>query len=135
MAEINSHPLLATDTVAVWDVLCSGTSKHKSAEECVSTTHLCFLTAASTCIIQVRSRQSRKRIRWCSLMKVNPIELAILVPLQRALRASPGGLLPPVPRGRVENSSDDHPRRMTRNTWLFVCFTILATAGRSSHSS
>src|SRR5260370_6925402 len=42
MAEINSHPLLATDTVAVWDVLCSGTCKHKSAEECVSTTHLVF---------------------------------------------------------------------------------------------
>jgi AraC family transcriptional regulator len=42
MAEINSHPLLATNTVAVWDVLCSGTCKHKSAEECVSTTHLVF---------------------------------------------------------------------------------------------
>ena len=35
MTEINSHPLLATDTVSVWDVLCSGTCKHKSAEECV----------------------------------------------------------------------------------------------------
>jgi AraC family transcriptional regulator len=42
MAEINSHPLLTTDTVAVWDVLCSGTCKHKSAEECASTTHLVF---------------------------------------------------------------------------------------------
>src|ERR1700741_3738098 len=42
MAEINSHPLLETDTVAVWDVLCSGTCKHKSNEECVSTTHLVF---------------------------------------------------------------------------------------------
>src|SRR5258708_24638194 len=42
MAEINSNPLLATDAVAVWDVLCSGTCKHKSAEECVSTTHLVF---------------------------------------------------------------------------------------------
>src|ERR1700751_3191459 len=42
MAEINSHPLLATDTVAVWDVLCSGTCKHKSAEEYVSATHLVF---------------------------------------------------------------------------------------------
>lgn len=42
MAEINAHPLLATDTVTVWNVLCSGTCKHKSAEECVSTTHLVF---------------------------------------------------------------------------------------------
>jgi len=42
MAEINSHPLLTTDTVAVWDVLCSDTCKHKSAEECASTTHLVF---------------------------------------------------------------------------------------------
>ncbi|HWX32939.1 MAG TPA: AraC family transcriptional regulator [Steroidobacteraceae bacterium] len=42
MAEINSHPLLTTETVAVWDVLCSGTCKHKSAEECASTTHLVF---------------------------------------------------------------------------------------------
>lgn len=42
MAEINSHPLLATDTLAVWDVLCSGTCKHKSDEECLTTTHLVF---------------------------------------------------------------------------------------------
>jgi AraC family transcriptional regulator len=42
MAEINSHALLATDTVAVWDVLCSGTCRHKSNEEFVSTTHLVF---------------------------------------------------------------------------------------------
>ena len=42
MAEINSHPLLATDTVAVWDVLCSGTCRHKSDEECLTRTHLVF---------------------------------------------------------------------------------------------
>ena len=42
MAEINSHPLLATDTVTVWDVLCSGTCRHKSDEECLTTTHLVF---------------------------------------------------------------------------------------------
>src|SRR5262249_19470367 len=42
MAEINSHLLLATDTVAVWDVLCSGTCRHKSDEECLITTHLVF---------------------------------------------------------------------------------------------
>ena len=42
MAEINSRPLLATDTVAVWDVLCSGTCRHKSDEECLTTTHLVF---------------------------------------------------------------------------------------------
>ena len=39
----------------------------------------CFLTAASTCVIWVKSRQSRKRIRWCSLMNMNLIELAILL--------------------------------------------------------
>ncbi len=42
MAEINSHLLLATDTVAVWDVLCSGTCRHKSDEECFTRTHLVF---------------------------------------------------------------------------------------------
>ena len=42
MADINSHLLLATDTVAVWDVLCSGTCRQKSAEECVRATHLVF---------------------------------------------------------------------------------------------
>ena len=42
MAEISSHPLLATDTVAVWDALCSGTCRHKSDEECLTTTHLVF---------------------------------------------------------------------------------------------
>src|ERR1700749_5163294 len=42
MAEINSHPLLATNTLSLREVLCSGTCKHKSAEDCVSTTHLVF---------------------------------------------------------------------------------------------
>jgi AraC family transcriptional regulator len=42
MVENNSHLLLATDTVAVWDVLCSGRCRQKSAEECVSATHLVF---------------------------------------------------------------------------------------------
>ncbi|HZP75679.1 MAG TPA: AraC family transcriptional regulator [Pseudolabrys sp.] len=37
-----SHPLLATDAVAVWDVLCPGTCRHKSDEECLTTTHLVF---------------------------------------------------------------------------------------------
>jgi AraC family transcriptional regulator len=42
MAKINSHPLLATDTVAVWDVLCAGTCRHKSDEESLTRTHLVF---------------------------------------------------------------------------------------------
>jgi AraC family transcriptional regulator len=42
VADFDSHPLLVTETVAVWDVSCPGTCKHKSAEECVSTTHLVF---------------------------------------------------------------------------------------------
>jgi AraC family transcriptional regulator len=42
MAELDAHPLLATDAVAVWDVVCRGTCKHKSAEECVAATHMVF---------------------------------------------------------------------------------------------
>ncbi len=42
MAGFDAHPLLLTDTVAVWDVVCQGTCKHKSAEECVAATHLVF---------------------------------------------------------------------------------------------
>jgi AraC family transcriptional regulator len=42
MADFDSHPLLISDTLAVWDVSCPGTCKHRSAEECVSTTHLVF---------------------------------------------------------------------------------------------
>jgi AraC-like DNA-binding protein len=42
MADLDSHPLLITDTLAVWDVLCSGTCRHKSAEECTGQTHLVF---------------------------------------------------------------------------------------------
>src|SRR5215471_9110586 len=42
MAELDSHPLLTTGMVAVWDVSCPGTCKHKSAEECVSATYLVF---------------------------------------------------------------------------------------------
>ena len=40
MADLDSHPLLITDTLAVWDVLCSGACRHKSAEECTAHTHL-----------------------------------------------------------------------------------------------
>jgi AraC-like DNA-binding protein len=42
MADFDAHALLITDTVAVWDVVCPGTCKHKSSEECVVTTHLVF---------------------------------------------------------------------------------------------
>ena len=42
LADFNAHPLLATDTVTVWDVVCRGICKHKSAEECVAGTHLVF---------------------------------------------------------------------------------------------
>jgi AraC family transcriptional regulator len=42
MADFDAHPLLATDAVAVWDVVCRGTCKHKSAEECVAATHMVF---------------------------------------------------------------------------------------------
>src|ERR1700722_6948827 len=34
--------LLVTDTVALRNVRCSGTCRHRSAEECASTTHLVF---------------------------------------------------------------------------------------------
>jgi AraC family transcriptional regulator len=42
MTELDAHPLLVTNTVAVWDVSCRGTCKHKSAEECVAATRLVF---------------------------------------------------------------------------------------------
>jgi AraC family transcriptional regulator len=42
MGDLHFHPLLITDTLAVWDVLCSGTCRHKSAEECTAHTHLVF---------------------------------------------------------------------------------------------
>ena len=42
MADFDPHPLLTTDTVAVWDVACAGTCRHKSAEERVTATHLVF---------------------------------------------------------------------------------------------
>jgi AraC-like DNA-binding protein len=42
MADFDAHPLLVTNTVSVWDVVCRGTCRHKSAEECVAATHLVF---------------------------------------------------------------------------------------------
>jgi AraC family transcriptional regulator len=42
MADFDARPLLLTDTVAVWDVVCQGTCKHKSAEERTAATHLVF---------------------------------------------------------------------------------------------
>jgi AraC family transcriptional regulator len=42
MVDFDAHPLLITDTVAVWDVACPGACKHKSGEERVTATHLVF---------------------------------------------------------------------------------------------
>ena len=42
MADFDAHPLLVTDTVSVWDVVCQGKCKHKSAEECAAATYLVF---------------------------------------------------------------------------------------------
>jgi AraC family transcriptional regulator len=42
MADFDAHPLLVANTMAVWDVVCQGTCKHKSAEECVAATHMVF---------------------------------------------------------------------------------------------
>src|SRR6516162_1034362 len=42
MTDFHARPLLTTDTVAVWDVVCGGTCRHKGIEECVAATHLVF---------------------------------------------------------------------------------------------
>jgi AraC family transcriptional regulator len=42
MSEFDTQPLLLTDTVAIRDVMCRGTCKHKSGEEFVTATHLVF---------------------------------------------------------------------------------------------
>ena len=42
MADFAARPLLITNTVTVWDVICPGTCRHMSAEECVAATHLVF---------------------------------------------------------------------------------------------
>jgi AraC family transcriptional regulator len=42
MTDLHARRLLETDTVAIWDVVCEGTYRHKSAEECVAATHLVF---------------------------------------------------------------------------------------------
>ncbi len=42
MPEFEIKRLLETDTVALRNVHCSGTCRHRSAEECVSATHLVF---------------------------------------------------------------------------------------------
>jgi len=42
MAEFAAQPLLITDTVSVWDVVCPGECRHRSGEECGSATHLVF---------------------------------------------------------------------------------------------
>jgi len=42
VAEFDARPLTITDTVAVWDVLCSGAREQRSDEECATATHLVF---------------------------------------------------------------------------------------------
>ena len=42
MPDLHAHPLLITDTLAVWDVMCTGACRHKSDEEVASETRLVF---------------------------------------------------------------------------------------------
>lgn len=42
MSTITSHVLLSTDTLTLRDVHCSGTCRHRSAEECAASTQLVF---------------------------------------------------------------------------------------------
>src|ERR1700738_5112951 len=42
LSEFEIDHLLDTDTVALRNVRCSGACRHRSAEECASTTHLVF---------------------------------------------------------------------------------------------
>jgi AraC family transcriptional regulator len=42
MADFEVNRLLDTDTIAIRDVRCRGTCRHRSAEECASSTHLAF---------------------------------------------------------------------------------------------
>src|SRR5678816_4693825 len=42
MADFAVNRLLDTDTIAIRDVHCRGTCRHRSAEECASSTHLVF---------------------------------------------------------------------------------------------
>ena len=42
MTDYSAQPLLNTATVALRDITCWGTCRHKSAEECASATHLVF---------------------------------------------------------------------------------------------
>jgi AraC-like DNA-binding protein len=42
MTDFNARPLMVSDTVAVWDVLCPGARRQESDEECATATHLVF---------------------------------------------------------------------------------------------
>lgn len=42
MPEFAATPILATDTTAVWNVMCPGHIRHAADEECSTTTHLVF---------------------------------------------------------------------------------------------
>jgi AraC-like DNA-binding protein len=42
MTDLSVELLLQTETVAIRDVVCSGTCRHRSAEECAAATHLVF---------------------------------------------------------------------------------------------
>jgi len=42
MPEFAAAPILATDTAAVWDVMCPGHIRHLADEECATATHLVF---------------------------------------------------------------------------------------------
>jgi AraC family transcriptional regulator len=42
MSDYHSHPLLISETVAIWDVVCPGTCRKEGGDESVSDTHLVF---------------------------------------------------------------------------------------------
>lgn len=42
MADINARPLVLSETVSVWNVVCGGACRHQSDEECAVSTHMVF---------------------------------------------------------------------------------------------
>jgi hypothetical protein len=143
MVDIDAHPLLITDTMAVWDVVCSGICKHESSEECLATTHLVFpyrryvASFTAGCHSRPRNRDRLKAefrpVRYVEIQTTaaasHPCRDPGMESLARGLTSStdaPSGSTQPLPsttpsRGQPRcDTTFEKPPQMPRNPVCYV---------------
>ena len=123
MSQFSVQPLLRTDTLAIRDVVCDGTCRHISAEECTAATISSSRIAASTCATSATTMPWPKPTRCCSSTPARATGSAI---------PSPGGdacLALVIDEPLVRELAPNGLAARRRDRWPFASSACASTAG------